>query len=298
MPEPGDGETRDEFIKRCVPIVIDDGTAADGDQAVAVCSSIWRRAHEPKGKAKMEFSNPIQISEFKAAGDDWLVEGYVSTFGTVDLGHDMVMPGAFKETLKGGPKVRFLLSHDPAKVLGVPKKLKEDEKGLFGSFKISKTQLGEETHQLLLDGAIDSFSIGYAAIDWAIVDEDVRQLKKLDLYETSLVAIPMNQDAVVTNVKKNIIGNTMTLAEKTNAYAGELKKLFTEIRGLVDKDHLLNEAKRQELMELLETFSGLDDVRSELQSILATAPPKLVSTRLTSYLLAEARKRNASILKE
>jgi hypothetical protein len=234
----------------------------------------------------LEYSKPIQIAELKASGEDeWTVEGYASTFGNVDDGEDMVMKGAFTDTLKSGPKVRFLMSHDPRLVLGLPKKLKEDSKGLFGSLKISKTQLGSDTHQLLLDGAIDSFSIGYRAREWDIVDE-VRRLKKIELYEISLVPIPMNREAAVTNVKEN-----GTLADQIQANIEGLQQLITGIRGLVDKDRPLNEAKRQELLELLETFSGLDDVRSNLQSVLTVKSSGLVEVRRVKCHLAELRKR-------
>ena len=248
---------------------------------------------------KLEYSAPIQIAELKADNDEWLVEGYVSTFNTVDLGNDQVMPGAFKETLKSGPKVRFLHSHDPRMVLGVPKKLKEDTKGLFGSFKISKTQLGEETRLLLMDGAIDSFSIGYRTVDWKIVDEGstgmgIRQLEKIELFEASLVATPMNPDAVVTRVKE-----FMTLAEKAGYINTELAELLNDLRELVKGiDRPLSETKRQELTELLELCSGLDAVRSDLTSVLAAAPAKLVDAKRTRYELANARKRLAHILKE
>lgn len=46
MPQPGNNETEDEFVKRCIPIVIEDGTATDGAQAVAICHSIWQRAQK------------------------------------------------------------------------------------------------------------------------------------------------------------------------------------------------------------------------------------------------------------
>lgn len=41
MPRKQEGETKDEFIERCVPEVIEDGTAENGEQAVAVCNSLW-----------------------------------------------------------------------------------------------------------------------------------------------------------------------------------------------------------------------------------------------------------------
>jgi hypothetical protein len=246
-----------------------------------------------KSSNAIEFASPIPIMEFKADGDDWEVSGYVSVFNNVDMGKDMVRPGAFTKSLKSGRKVRFLYSHDPRAVLGVPKELKEDGRGLFGRFKITKTRLGEETHMLLKDGAIDSFSFGYQASDYIFNDNDVRELKAIDIYEASLVAMPMNPDAIVTNFKEYL-----TLASKTSVITSELSQLLNDLRGLTDKNRPLSENKRQELLELLETFSGLDDVRSDLQSILSAASTKLVGPKLTSYLLAEARKRYAQTLKE
>ena len=39
---PKSGESQSDFIARCIPIVIEDGTATDTDQAVAICTSIWQ----------------------------------------------------------------------------------------------------------------------------------------------------------------------------------------------------------------------------------------------------------------
>lgn len=43
MPSPQKGEKRKEFISRCIPIVMREGTAEDGKQAAAICYSYWRR---------------------------------------------------------------------------------------------------------------------------------------------------------------------------------------------------------------------------------------------------------------
>jgi len=39
VPTPSDGETRQEWMARCIPVLIDEGRTQD--QAVAVCSSMW-----------------------------------------------------------------------------------------------------------------------------------------------------------------------------------------------------------------------------------------------------------------
>ena len=41
MPTPRANESRDDFVSRCIPVVLEDGTAADRKQAVAVCNSMW-----------------------------------------------------------------------------------------------------------------------------------------------------------------------------------------------------------------------------------------------------------------
>jgi len=42
MPTPRNKESEDKFVDRCIPIVIEDGTAKDGKQAVAICHSIFQ----------------------------------------------------------------------------------------------------------------------------------------------------------------------------------------------------------------------------------------------------------------
>ncbi len=299
MPEPQSDETRDDFIKRCIPIVIEDGTADDGDQAFAICTNLWERHMKDDktitaGKIR-EFSTPIQIMEFKSEGDEWRVDGYASTFGNLDDGGDIVNVGAFDRTLKERPYPAFLKSHDLDSILGKPKVLKPDSKGLFGQFKISKTTLGADTRQLVLDGVLDSFSIGYSAAGYEMVENNkYRLLKDIDLYEISLVSIPMNREALVTGVKKY-----MTLAERIARTNQEIEKLLSDLRGLTENNaRPLTEIKRQELTELLETFSGLDAVRSDLQSVLAAAPINMVDSHRVKHELAEARKRLAQILEE
>jgi uncharacterized protein len=240
----------------------------------------------------LEFSNPIQIDELKSVGDDWEVSGYPAWFNNVDEGKDIIRPGAFVETLKSGPKVKFFHSHDPRLVLGVPKVVKEDKKGLFTTLKISKTKLGEDVRELVQDGALDSFSIGYRADEWKMTEDDVRELLKITLYEVSLVALPMNPKAVVTGFK-----DYMTLADRTSFIGEEIEQLISDLRVLIDGvDRPLSKTKRQELTELLESCSGLDAVRSDLQSVLASAHIGKVASKRLTYEVALRKARMAHIL--
>ena len=107
----------------------------------------------------------FELQELKARDDGWSFSGYASTFGNVDEGGDVVMRGAFRESLEHRPNPKLLWQHDVGEPLGKVVNLREDERGLFGEFKISRTTRGQDAYQLLKDGAIDSMSIGYIPED-------------------------------------------------------------------------------------------------------------------------------------
>jgi hypothetical protein len=41
MPDPNAGESKNSFIARCIPMVMDEGKPRD--QAIAICQSRWRK---------------------------------------------------------------------------------------------------------------------------------------------------------------------------------------------------------------------------------------------------------------
>jgi len=51
MPTPKKNESEKDFISRCIPYVIKEGTTDDTSQAAAICHSIWRKSKE-KNKMK------------------------------------------------------------------------------------------------------------------------------------------------------------------------------------------------------------------------------------------------------
>ncbi|HHK75119.1 MAG TPA: HK97 family phage prohead protease, partial [Rhizobiales bacterium] len=60
---------------------------------------------------------PVNFKKIDAKG---VFEGYASLFGKEDLGHDIIMPGAFRGSLaKRGPKqIKMLFQHDPKEPIG------------------------------------------------------------------------------------------------------------------------------------------------------------------------------------
>ena len=222
----------------------------------------------------LAFGAPLRITEVKAAGDAWEVSGYASTYDR-DLGDDIVIPGAFQKSLSAGRPVRFLYSHDPSQVLGTVQELKEDERGLYGRFKISQTALGKDVHTLLKDGALDSFSIGYLPTDF---EHDrkagVRKLTEVELLEVSVVAMPMNPAAVVTGVKA-LDGRALSQALATYVAEAEARKRAAtgDVNELLEvacrEVKALCERRRAEWREpSARTVAAVEELRSTL---LATA---------------------------
>ena len=141
------------------------------------------------------------LEEVKARGEDgWSFSGYASTFDNVDEGGDVVLPGAFRGSLARRTP-RLLWQHDISEPIGKVLALDEDDHGLHGDFLLSRTTRGHDAYQLLKDGAIDAMSIGYIPEEKSLSPDGVRQLKSVDLFEVSLVSLPMNQEARVTAVK-------------------------------------------------------------------------------------------------
>jgi hypothetical protein len=144
------------------------------------------------------------VFDAKAVKDSGEFEGYASTFGNVDKGFDVVMPGAFTKSLQERPagQVKMLWQHDTTKPIGVLTSAAEDGKGLYVKGQIlTSIQQGAEAYALMKAGCIDSMSIGYKTMEADFTSGGVRQLKELGLFEVSLVTFAMNEQANVTTVK-------------------------------------------------------------------------------------------------
>lgn len=143
--------------------------------------------------------------EIKEISDTGIFEGYGATFGNVDQGGDIIMAGAFKESLIERPaqRIKLLWQHNPYQPIGKFLEAFEDERGLFVKGQLNmRVAQAAEAYALLQDGAIDGLSIGYRTMGDEIDRENgVRRIIKAALFECSLVTFPMNTAAGVSRVK-------------------------------------------------------------------------------------------------
>jgi HK97 family phage prohead protease len=136
---------------------------------------------------------------------DGTVEGYASLFGELDQARDMVMPGAFTQTLalRGLRRIPMLFQHDPAEPVGIWLELREDGRGLFARGRlIPEVARGKELLALVKAGAIDGLSIGFRTVKGRIDPRSrIRKLDQIDLWEISIVTFPLLAGARVRAVK-------------------------------------------------------------------------------------------------
>lgn len=145
--------------------------------------------------------------ELKASGDTGTFEGYGSIFNIEDKGGDIVVPGAFLESLatqkSAGRMPAMLWQHNRTEPIGIYTSMEEDAVGLKVKGQLAlKTNRGAEAYELMKMGALSGMSIGYRSRDDSYDRvTGIRTLKKLDLVELSLVTFPMNDASRVSAVK-------------------------------------------------------------------------------------------------
>lgn len=151
----------------------------------------------------------------KAAGEDGIIEGYASVFGVRDSHNEVVLPGAFADSLaahkRQGTKPLMLWQHNPDEPIGVWSEISDDGKGLWVKGQLLKgVRRADEALIMLKASAIQGLSIGYREVDVTPADKgDPRKLIKLDLFETSIVSFPANRQSRVETVKQILMDGNL-----------------------------------------------------------------------------------------
>lgn len=148
--------------------------------------------------------------------DATTIAGYGAVFNNVDTYGDMIAKGAFKDTLEDwrrrGSLPKMLLQHggifgsaEDGIPVGQWTEMQEDDTGLFVSGRLfaPDTDKGKFILEGLKCGALDGLSIGFIARDFSYAktaSDPKRTLKRVDLFEVSIVTFPANPEARVRTV--------------------------------------------------------------------------------------------------
>lgn len=145
----------------------------------------------------------LEIKELSEAG---YFEGYASMFGVQDSDGDVIVKGAFKESIKkareSGKMPKMLWQHDHKQIIGKWLEMQEDDNGLWVKGRlIMEVHQGKEAYILLKEGVLDAMSVGFNIPDDGATGIRGRAIEKAELWETSLVTWGANPEALVTSVK-------------------------------------------------------------------------------------------------
>ena len=161
-------------------------------------------------------------------------KGYGSTFGNMDRVREVVVKGCFLESLK--EMIPSLLwQHEWDEPVGIFVKIYEDDKGLYVEGKMPLDDdfvRGRVVPQLEI-GSVKSMSIGYSTQKYTYDEEnDIYYLTKVLLWEISLVTIPANKNAIITDMKSIVPFQDLELSKRSHKWnkkeALERVKEFTE----------------------------------------------------------------------
>ena len=190
-------------------------------------------------------SYPMEIKEIS---DEGYFSGYGSVFDVVDDWDDVIVRGAFAETLQKKTPV-MLWQHDSAEPIGVYERIREDEIGLWLEGRLLlDIEKGREAHILLKNRAIRGLSIGFLPLAWEWETRDntrVRVLKDIDLWEVSLVTFPANPKAVVDEVKT--VRGLENFLRDAGLSRAEAKAALAAIRADSQRDAETEDAKKAAL---------------------------------------------------
>lgn len=177
-----------------------DGRNATG-QVPWTVQIVWIDHGEIVPSQNLHKGATLPFLECKATGSGEL-SGYGSVFGVQDLHGDIVRRGAFVESLQSRSPV-MLWSHHSDQPIGKWTEAKEDAHGLRVAGQLNlATDRGKEAHALLKSGDVDGLSIGFNVPAGGIEFVDgVRHIKRADLFEVSLVTMPSNEAARVTETR-------------------------------------------------------------------------------------------------
>ncbi|MBB5329809.1 HK97 family phage prohead protease [Tunturiibacter gelidoferens] len=185
----------------------------------------------------------------KSIDDQGTFVGLGAVYNNVDLGNDLIEPGAFSRTLSAGKKFPVLWQHQADNPIGTCT-ITDVRDGIqvAGILELSDPT-ARKAFTFMKAGVVKGLSIGYDTVQSSYVG-DVRHLTELKLWEISCVTFPMNEMALVTGVKS-----------LSDADRAKHLKAIDEHRKAIDRH-------QQGIGESLKAmFDGLDDGDSDTDDL-------------------------------
>lgn len=214
-------------------------------------------------------SEPLPTADGKI--DSITIEGYAST-NDVDRHGDIVPASVWEAGIKNYLKNPVILAyHQHDEPVGRMTDHKVDEKGLFVKARISAA--AEDVFNLVKDGVLTAFSIGFRIVDAEYNSAlELFVVKELELHEISVVSVPANQNTLFS------LSKAFDTAEEFKSFKMQFANPSDSAKGL----EASGEAKSDITKELEMT-------PEQLQKMLADAATAAAEQATKSLLAAQEK---------
>jgi HK97 family phage prohead protease len=242
----------------------------------------------------------IKTAEVKADAANGSITGYAATWTrTPDSYGDVIAKGAFADSIERikseGKAIPLLWNHDSYDLksfIGTVTDLEEDEHGLKFTATFDGTERAQRARELASDGRLCKFSFAYNVLDAGTVTledgTEANELRKLDLFEVSLVMYPANPDTSVVEVKAdkkntvNVVGVGVMDQADIDAISRAFKRAAAEMK-----------AGRRNSKKDADALKSVLEKLSEIQSIVNGLLESELSDEQEAEAEADEAKANA-----
>ena len=205
--------------------------------------------------------------------DVGFVEGIASS-NTLDRGDDIITNDAMSKALEhlqkdDIKKISIKYMHISDKIVGhfLTKDMNVKDGKLFvkGSINL-KTDLGKNVFELVKSGTLSDFSIGYF-IEKSSWKDNVRIIEDLFIHEVSIVDLPMQKDAQITNFK-NMDFADLKSERDIEKYLRNFGLSKKQALTFVSKAKNIIKPKEDIKINLRKTFDLLNEVKNNYDTMV------------------------------
>lgn len=210
-----------------------------------------------------------ELKVVKSDGDedkkDFMIEGFAST-EDLDRGNDVTHAEAFQKTLKEfmqNPMLLFM--HDLKRPIGrIVEASIEKGKGLFVKAFISETE--PDIRKKIEEGILKAFSFGFFIKKSDEEENDkqtIRHLRDVEMFEISVVSIPMNRRALFSMAKAFETGTDLVYQDEyVDSLKENIERLGKDVDQLNNAVSEIDELKK-EIKEKMKMYEEKQDTSKE-----------------------------------
>jgi HK97 family phage prohead protease len=220
----------------------------------------------------------------KEASGGVFIEGFANK-ATIDRGDEIITTDAWElDNFKRNPIILF--NHGMDSLGGTPvgkaTEIKQTDQGLFLKVKLSNSQAPgiKMVRDLVEERILKAFSVGFnpKQSDMIQIDgKDVRQISKAELFEVSIVGVPMNQDSLFDLSAKSLSTKSFhqlkgdILKAKGAAEALEIETQLGACASRKDAMAIVAKSQGLEMIDLLDMLAGDVEIPAGVRVAFAAA---------------------------